>query len=167
MPQILWERDIGLLRAFGEVYQVTSLVRNELNERRPLHDSRQIVTAVLKDRSAGPPVMPRPFPKGKWFIVGLEMVCEIASPFYPVKILTNAHQQLQVWAIDDAGGYDKPLEYTVDDYGYWLHAIPTSKTTQGCGKIGGNDPYAYAEALRLAGLLYPYIHRGQLVMEVV
>lgn len=164
--QLLWRRDAGILTAGGQTYQLTSVVRNELNGSRPLGDPRQVIRSTLRDRAVGPPIMPRPFPRGTCRIIGVEMVAEEKSDFYPLKILTDATQILPIWELDAAGGYLRATPRQVIDYGYWLHAIPWSRTTHGCGKIGGNDRTAYGDALRLAGALWDWTPKG-LTLEVV
>jgi len=130
---ITWKRDTGTAAAAGVEFVITNDIRNELNGRRRLHDPKEVVRAVVNGQR-GPPYMPRPFPPGAWKITGIE---PSADPNYaPIKIKTDTCQPVEVWALDDRGGYDHPTGERVEDGGYWLHWCGISKTTLGCGRVG-------------------------------
>jgi hypothetical protein len=83
--KIIWHRDEGRFICDNTEFRVTCDVRNELNGRRKLHDRLEVVHAIA---TGNPPYMPRPFPKGKWRITGIE---NTDNPVYaPVKIKTDA-----------------------------------------------------------------------------
>jgi hypothetical protein len=92
--------------------------------------------------------MPRPFPKGNWIVLGFEKTSK--ADFAPVKIKTNAHQKVELWNLDGAGGYDRPSGIYEEDYGYHLHWSEHSKTTLGCGRVGEDSD---REVLALLELL--------------
>lgn len=108
------------------------VVRNELNGRRHLHDASQVVRAMCEDPYNKPPVMPRTFPNGTW---------EVSKPrsrtnpyLAPYYIPTDAEQYLDVWALDEEGGYDHATPDRVLDIGYGVH-FSTSRTTVGCIRV--------------------------------
>ena len=107
-------------------------VRNELNKRRHLHDPSQVVRAMCEDPYNKPPVMPRTFPEGRWRVyTPRSRANPYLAPFY---IPTDAEQYLDVWALDENGGYDHPTSNRVLDIGYGLH-FSTSSTTVGCIRV--------------------------------
>ena len=161
---LIWTRDAGTLRVDGTAFDVTSIVRNEVNGWRKLHDPKEVIHAVMQDRTPGPPVMPRPFPLGEWDITGIDFFDDPSSDFYPVKILTNANQPLNVWELDLDGGYASMTNKKVIDWGYWLHWISWSTTTQGCGKVGDKSP---AQILRLASIIYDAVKDKSCTLEVI
>ena len=112
--------------------EASSDVRNELNKRRALHDESQVIRAMCEDPYHKPPVMPRSFPFGEW-TVGKPRARKdpYRAPYY---IPTDAEQYLDVWELDDDGGYDHPTAQRVLDIGYGLH-FSTSSTTVGCIRI--------------------------------
>jgi hypothetical protein len=108
-----------------------SAVRNEQNGERP--DSSQLPDVEHSenaDGSGGPPVMPRPFPLGEWTVSGFVKTAE--KWLQPIKLITDAHQTLDVWALKDDGEYDEPNGETVEDYGYRIHFANGSHHTDGC-----------------------------------
>ena len=113
----------------------SSIVRNELNRRRALHDKKQVVHAITYDRYNKPPIMPRPFPVGVWDIHAPVKVSpddnEWLDPYF---IPTSAVQRLDIWRLDRADGYDMPTGAHVIDKGYGLH-YSESITTLGCIRI--------------------------------
>ena len=132
---LLWQQDKDILIVNDIPFLVTNKIRNELNGQRKLHDPKEVVKAIVRGTYAGP-YMPRPFPKGKWNITQIEYTND--PEFAPVKIKTDAHQLVQLWALDDKGGYDHGLTVLVDDSGYYLHWSEFSHTTLGCGRVGNN-----------------------------
>ncbi len=161
---LLWHRDQGVLSVGGDAFDVTSIVRNEVNGWRKLHDPKEVIRSVTQSRAQGPAVMPRPFPLGEWSVTGITFIDDPASDFYPVKILTNASQPLEVWDLDSSGGYDKPSDRYVVDWGYWFHWISWSRTTKGCGKVGDKSP---AQILRLASIIYDAVKDKSCTLEVI
>ena len=123
-----------------------SKVRNELNGERLLYDPRDVEYSENEDGSRGRPVMPRPFPLGSWTITGIEATNELWLK--PWKLITDAHQTLEVWALKPDGSYDgKAFEMvddgeggqkkvltgeTIEDYGYRSHYDNGSTHTDGC-----------------------------------
>jgi len=115
---------------------VSCVVRNELNGWRPLpykDPADEIVRAITEENILTDiPVMPRPFPVGKWEITSVEdRHDKYRKPFL---ILTDAFQELDEWELTPEGGYDKPSGLKVKDYQYGIH-FSESSTTQGCIKV--------------------------------
>jgi hypothetical protein len=100
--------------------------------------------------------MPRPFPKGRWRVTGVEWTN--ARDFAPVKIKTDAHQTVSVWALDAKGGYDHETRQTVEDSAYHLHFCGWSKTTLGYGRVGTDSD---AEACLLARIVEEALRPGE------
>ncbi len=107
-------------------------VRNELNVRRALHDPEQVVKAMCEDPYNKPPVMPRTFPEGRWSVYKPRArTSRYLAPFF---IPTDAEQYLDVWALDENGGYDHVTSKSVLDLGYGIH-FSSSRTTVGCIRV--------------------------------
>jgi len=111
-------------------------VRNELNVRRALHSKKQVIYAMTEDPhnndGKGYPVMPRTFPTGRWNVTKPRARTDpYRAPFY---IPTDAEQYLDVWELDENGGYDHVTCKSVLDIGYGMH-FSSSKTTVGCIRI--------------------------------
>jgi hypothetical protein len=159
---ITWKRDKGTAEAAGVTFVITNDIRNELNGRRRLHDPKEVVRAVVNGQW-GPSYMPRPFPRGAWEILDIEK--SVDPNYAPIKIKTDAHQPVEVWALDDRGGYDHPTGETVEDGGYWLHWCGISKTTLGCGRVGTDTD---KQVKLLAGMIRKARTAGDTVtLEVV
>lgn len=162
--KIIWIRDENRLETGGIVFTVTNNVRNEidpLNVRR-LHDPAEVRRAIVNGQWSDP-YMPRKFPKGTWKITGVEETTD--DEFAPVKIKTNAHQMVETWLLDSAGGYDKPSGQYVDDSGYHLHWSSGSRTTLGCGRVGTDSP---KQVLKLAKMIRAAKTSGDTVtLEVI
>jgi hypothetical protein len=83
--------------------------------------------------------MPRPFPKGKWSITGINDTIAKGSYLSPAAVQTDAHQKVQVWSEvhqeDDSHviSYGEPTDEWVEDYVYEIHDS-TSMYTLGCGR---------------------------------
>lgn len=107
--------------------------------------------------------MPRQFPLGTWRITEIE---ETNIPeFAPIKIKTDAHQIVHVWALDKQGGYDHETGVTVNDSGYHLHWCEGSHTTLGCGRVGKEDD---REVIEFAAIIKPALDRKEeIILEVV
>ena len=113
-------------------FDASSDVRNELNGRRRLHDPEQVVRAIAQDPYHKPPVMPRSFPRGVWQIYApRKRTDRYLAPFF---IPTDAEQLLEVWELDEEGGYKAVTGEKVLDLGYGLH-YSGSSTTVGCIRI--------------------------------
>ena len=115
---------------------VSCVVRNELNGWRPnpRKDQREeIVYAITEtNRETRIPVMPRDFPLGRWAIESIDVR---DNPYQrPFFIRTNAHQSLDIWDLDNDGGYMLKTKNRIDDWMYGLHCS-SSNTTLGCIKI--------------------------------
>jgi hypothetical protein len=140
-----------------------------------LHDRNEVAYSVNADRSRGFPYMPRPFPRGLWRVTGVEWTGGEdprtkdrnapyrVNPYWPVKILTDAHQRLPVWKLDGEGGYERETDALIEDWGYALHYGNGSLSTLGCGNI------ATAEQAGLLGKLVEGALRGgeEIQLEVI
>lgn len=135
---LTWDRDACDLEVGGEHFTVTNRVRNEIDPYavRSLHNPLEVRRSIV-DGQWGPPYMPRKFPKGQWRILAVEDTHD--PEFAPIKIKTDAHQLVQIWELDDKGGYDHGAGVYVDDSGYHLHWSAISASTLGCGRVGTND----------------------------
>lgn len=162
--RLSWIRDSGELTADGRRFVVTNRVRNEIDPLaiRRLHDPGEVRRAVV-DGQWGPPYMPRRFPLGTWRILAVEDTS--AQEFTPIKIRTDAHQPVHVWALDADGGYDHETPEIIEDSGYHLHWARDSRSTLGCGRVGTDT----AEQVReLARIIRTAMARGERVeLEVV
>lgn len=104
---------------------ITCNVRNELNKRRGGADICHCVPT-------GKPVMPRPFPSGK-FLVGKAKAS--TNPYTaPYFITTNATEWLPVWSLNKYGYYEAPTSEMTLSSGYGIHCS-TSSTTLGCLRV--------------------------------
>lgn len=147
-----WNRAKNFIKTdAGVEYFVTNEVRNELNSRRRLHDSVEVVRTMP---SPGKPYMPRQFPLGKWRV----RKPELRNDEYkrPIYIPTDAYQDVHVWALDEKGGYDYQTNELIRDYGYGLHFSEASRTTLGCGRVGSRS-----QVLRLAAEINLALDRGE------
>ena len=106
-------------------------VRNERNAERPLHDPNQVVHAETGNRYDRAPYMPREFPEGLWTVGSPRAKAVEDTYLWPWYIPTDAWQEVVVWALDPAGGYDYPTMDRVIDTAYGLHYHP-GRTTLGC-----------------------------------
>lgn len=163
---ITYKRDENQIIFGSKVFTVTNRVRNEIDPAnvRRIGVASEVRYTVNADRSPGKPYMPRKFPKGVWEITGVEYQKDKGFDVHDygqVRIRTNAHQKVQLWSIDVNGGYNKPLQEFVDDYGYLFH-YSESNTTLGCGRIDTQP-----NALALADLCLDAMKNGHLYVEVV
>ena len=108
-----------------------SEVRNELTGERPdpsrLPDVEYSMPLGSGERL---PVMPRTFPEGSWDIFEARQTDE--KWLQPVKLMTNAHQKLNVWKLGSGGNYESQTDELVDDSGYRVHYCNGSHHTDGC-----------------------------------
>jgi len=169
--KILYERDKNKLIVEDVVFTVTNNVRNEIDPLyvRKLHDPKEVRYTVSADRSKGKPYMPRKFPKGTWKTTGVERYAVVhgkenfdQNEYGTVRIRTDAHQKVSVWALDKNGGYDHETSEMVEDYGYLFHFAPTSMTTLGCGRMISQDA-----TNKFASLIEKSIDHETITLEVV
>lgn len=160
-----WDRNAGKLEAGGKLFTCTNRVRNEIDPSavRRLHDPAEVRYAIVNGQK-GPPYMPRKFPRGMWNIIGIELIADYHSDFWPIKIRTNAHQMVHTWALDVKGGYDHPLPDVVDDGGYHFHWDRWSRSTLGCGRVGIDDD---SQIRDLAKVYQQAIANGEKVQVIV
>ncbi|HSW65345.1 MAG TPA: hypothetical protein VLH56_18860 [Dissulfurispiraceae bacterium] len=142
-------------------FRATNEVRNELNGRRRLHDSKEVVKAVVNGQW-GPPYMPRQFPLGVWNVLKVAQKGR-DTEFWPVRIETDATQMVHAWELDAKGGYASERPVLVEDSGYHLHWTP-SKTTLGCIRIGGDASW---EMIDLADVVWDALKAGDKVQLIV
>jgi hypothetical protein len=143
----------GTLTAADESYPISCLVRSLRNGTR---GSDEVIRSVPE----GLPYDPRPFPKGIWRITGVEWQQEKRfdpRTYGPVKIRTNAWQNVNVWELDEYGDYFRETSQVVRDWGYLLH-YSLSKTTWGCVRL--DSP---ADAISLAKLVEEALRSGEAV----
>ncbi len=135
-------------------YKITCDVRNELNQRRKAFQ-------VIRSLPEKYPVQPRPFPRGWWNITDYEYTED--PEFSPVKIKTDATQNLPVWRINQHGHYSSPSEDLTEDFCYWLHYSKNSKTTLGCIRLDSEK-----DALEIAGIVKKALYENKkVVLEVL
>jgi hypothetical protein len=121
-----------------------SKVRNELNGQRSFSDPNDVEYSENSDGSQGTPTMPRPFPSGSWTISGIEATTE--KWLQPYKLITNANQDLDVWALKPNGTYDKPTGEKIGDFGYRIHFANGSQHTDGCIGLYDVDDILWCKA---------------------
>ena len=115
----------------------TCVVRNDKGtgrNARAVGDPGQVVYAMDGDRYNPKPYMPQPFPDGVWHIKSPYPVDPNDAEYMykgPWMIPTDAYQLVQVWDLDSAGGYFRPTDTWVKDWGYAIH-FSHSRTTLGC-----------------------------------
>ena len=118
----------------GSFYMnVSCLVRNELNHFRPntkKPPEDEVVYAITKDNKVSSyPVMPRDFPEGIWNIIWIEpRTNKYQRPFI---IMTDAHQELDVWELGNDSRYLWKAGWKYDDWMYGIH-LSCDRYTQGC-----------------------------------
>lgn len=156
------EKIIAYHRA-ERIIKASCVVRNELNGWRPNKDKdpkSEVVEGITNNPYYGPPVMPRPFPKGLWNVYKpRERTDEYLAPWY---IPTDAEQVLETWSLDKDGRYNAPDGGTVVDIGYGLH-YSTSNTTVGCIKI-----HEYDDIIWLATIINEeLVMKGSAILEVL
>ena len=159
--KVLYDIEKCALTVGGIVFKVNNIVRSNRDKTRSLDKPSELIFPIVNgEYDYKRPVMPGHFPKGNWKITGIEYTDN--PTFAPVKIKTNAHQQLKVWTIDPDGSYGKETEETVDDSGYYFHAS-WSRTSLGCGILDSKK-----SALKLAKLCESAIDKGESIsLEVV
>jgi len=169
--KVLFERAIEKLIVEDVVFTVTNNVRNEIDPVyiRKLHDPKEVRYTIKQDHTQGVPYMPRKFPKGNWKITGVEHYAVIngkenfdKNEYGTVRIRTDAHQPVTVWALDKAGGYDRATGAVTEDYGYLFHFAPNSQTTLGCGRCQSQDI-----ADKLASMIESSLDPEPITLQVV
>lgn len=124
-----WETFAG----YGE-WPADCNVRNELDDSRKLGDRTQVVYAMTGNRYDKIPYMPRRFPEGIFNIVSVIEKPPEDTYKWPFFISTDAWQVVTAWSLEGGGGYLRPTNKKVIDYGYGIH-FSSSKTTLGCIRI--------------------------------
>ena len=164
--KVTYERDRNRLTIDSFVFTATNNVRNEIDPIyvRRLHDPREVRYTITKDRSRGKPYMPRKFPKGVCEITAVEHRSDFkfdAHEFGQVRVRTNATQAVEVWALDNAGGYDHPTGEFVPDYGYLIH-YSDFNTTLGCIRASSQETM-----IKIADLIEAGLREGKVFMNVI
>ena len=164
--KVTYERDRNRLTIDSFVFTATNNVRNEIDPIyvRRLHDPREVKYTINKDRSRGKPYMPRKFPKGVCEITAVEHRADFkfdAHEFGQVRVRTNATQAVEVWALDNAGGYDHPTGEFVPDYGYLIH-YSDFNTTLGCIRASSQETM-----IKIADLIESGLREGKVFMNVI
>lgn len=137
--KVLFYRDKQKLKIIDKekdqkkTFYCDSIVRNEINEERALHDKREVIyTFPLNRYDKSLPYMPRRFPPGNWKITGYEYTDQ--KYLEPLKIFTDATQIVPIWELDQNGGYKCAAGNVQFDFGYWFHYWE-GRTTTGCGRF--------------------------------
>jgi len=135
------------------------------NKIRTLRDGTRASHEVVFSMPDNQPYDPMPFPKGLWFVTGLEWQKEKGfdySTYGPVKIRTDAWQTVKIWEIDDDKDYLKETDRIVIDRGYLLH-YSKSSTTLGCIRLASPE-----DAEIIARIIQRVLDSGEKVeLEVV
>ena len=141
MACFAWKRGDTHAVAFGKEIEVTNYVRNVQNGRRSLHVPKDVRLTDSIDGSHYP-FQPSGFPVGNWKVTGVVPVTDpndhYLNPFF---IATSAVQTVNVWALDENGGYDHETDQTTLDSGYGIHWPDPDygTTTLGCIRIVNKD----------------------------
>ena len=108
-------------------------VRNELNGRRSLNDPDDVVYTIPENSwEQGSPYMPRPFPRGHFFVLSAEQTSnEFLKPYI---LRTDAQPMVETWSLNNDGTYSKPTGKYVMDTGYLIH-FTEGPTTLGCIRV--------------------------------
>jgi len=120
----------GALLINGAVFAVSCKVRT-------LRDGTRRSAEVVRSIPDNLPYDPRPFPKGLWNVTGIEWQRDKGfdpRTYGPVKIRTDAWQEVNVWKLDADGDYLRETGLLVRDEGYLLH-YSLSATTLGCIRL--------------------------------
>ena len=142
----------GIMTVNGREIKISCKVRNEINGQRSLKE-RPVLS--IPDRL---PVMPRPFPVGRWEVLDpLPRATRELAPFF---IPTTAYRILPVWKEVD-GHYGERTNNTTIDRGYGLHYSEYVNTI-GCIKIENK-----ADLLWLVDLIVKERKVGKVFLEVV
>ena len=115
----------GFMTVGDRKIRISSRVRNELNGQRALNEKPVLSIPDQK------PVMPRPFPQGRWEVLDPQPrnTRELAPFFIP----TTAFRVLKVWTVID-GHYGQETQNTTIDQGYGIH-FSEYVNTIGCIKV--------------------------------
>jgi hypothetical protein len=146
----------GKLVLPGAEYAISNRVRT-------LRDGTRKSYEVVRTIPGGYPYDPRPFPKGLWRITAVEWQREKGfdrRTYGPVKIRTNAHCPVNVWALDGEGDYLAETGRTDRDTGYLLH-YSDSGTTLGCIRLDSPE-----DAVAIANAIAEAMKDGTVEMEV-
>ena len=163
--KVIWNRDAEDLEINGIHFKVWCHVRNEIDPKyiRRLHDPNEVVFAIVNGVQTKIPYMPRKFPKGTFEIITVEFVpkTDQQKDFWPVKIRTNASQDVEVWELDENKGYKKGTGKFVRDGGLLIH-YSWSNTTLGCGREESE-----IQVRKLAQMIIDGFSTGRVFLEVV
>lgn len=151
--------DLGAekLECNGVTYTCSCKVRNLRNGLRELNE-------VVRSIPDNKPYDPRPFPAGNWKVTGVEWQEKHGfseHTYGPVKIRTNAEQDVKVWALDKDADYFFETADVVRDGGYLLH-YSQSSTTLGCIRLQNA-----ADAIAIASVIEVYLNRNEEVLVEV
>jgi hypothetical protein len=148
----------GVLIIGDRRHAISNLVRT-------IKDGTRQSSEVVRTIPDKLPYDPAPFPKGVWQVTGIEWQKEKGfdpRTYGPVKIRTNAWQQVKVWELDEEGDYRRERGDEVMDIGYLLH-YSLSNTTLGCIRLA--SPY---DAEAIAALIQSAMSGGETVeVEVI
>ena len=142
----------GYITTGDRKLKISSRVRNELNGLRKLSENPVLSIPGQK------PIMPRPFPDGRWEI--LDPQPRTSPELAPYFIPTTAYRKLPVWTTVD-GHYGEPTDKYVIDRGYGIHFSEYFNTI-GCIKVEIKD-----DLLWLVEFIKTERANGPLYMEVV
>jgi hypothetical protein len=147
----------GSLSINGREFKVSNRVRSFAEGTR---EAWEVINSIPSNL----PYDPQHFPAGLWLITniirhkvekGKENFKE--HTYGPVKIVTNARQNVHVWKLDDNGDYESETSQMVNDTGYLLH-YSDSSTTYGCVRLASPD-----DALAIAGMIEPALKADERV----
>jgi hypothetical protein len=141
----------GRLRIGGGVFPISNRLRTL---REGTRKSTEVVTTI-PDKL---PYDPLPFPRGVWRVTGIHRQKEKGFDYRtygPVKILTDAWQEVETWELDAEGDYLRPSGQKARDTCYWLHWTSFS-TTLGCIRLASPE-----DAETIAGLIEAARERGE------
>jgi hypothetical protein len=138
----------------SKTYYISNNVRTIANRQRQSYE-------VIRTTPGDVPYDPHPFPKGLWHITGVQWQKEKGfdyNTYGPVKILTDAWQQVKQWELDQYGDYLEETDIRVIDKCYWLH-WSRSNTTLGCIRLDAPN-----DAIELASYVQQVLCVGEEVL---
>jgi hypothetical protein len=141
--RIIADLKAGRLILPEAVYPVSNRIRT-------LRDRTRKAYEIIRSIPDNLPYDPQPFPKGLWRITDVEwnQGKGFDYPTYgPVKIRTDAWQQVNIWELDRDGDYLRETDQRVKDTCYWLH-YSSFTTTLGCIRLASpEDAVAIADSI--------------------
>jgi len=126
---------------------------------RRLHTPSDVFYSTNADGSKGQPAMPNQFPRGTWNVIRTHRPDNPDGDLGPIVVNSDAHQPLEIWALDAGGGYDHPTGKYVEDYGYEIHYDGLASDggySVGCQHITSKD-----DMLVLGGEVEPFLAAGE------